>query len=85
VLGLDSKIGSLEPGKRADMIAISLDEANAIPLYSVTSQLIYALKASNVRDVWVNGRQLMRGRNVLTLDSAQVFAKAHELAARIVP
>ncbi len=85
VLGMEAKIGSLEAGKRADMITVSLNEANAIPLYSVSSQLIYSLKGSDVRDVWVNGRQIVRDRNVLTLDATQVYAKAHALAARIVP
>ena len=83
VLGLDAKIGSLEQGKRADMITLSLDEPNAIPLYGVASQIVYALKASDVRDVWINGRQIVRDRNVLTIDRAQVFAKARELAAKV--
>ena len=83
VVGLESKIGSLEPGKRADMITISLDEPNAIPLYGVASQLVYALKASAVQDVWINGRQIVRDRDVLTLNRAQVFAKAEALAAKV--
>ncbi len=83
VLGLDSKIGSLEPGKRADMITISLEEANAVPLYGVASQIVYALKGSDVRDVWVNGRQIVQDRRVLTLDQSLVFAKAFELARRV--
>ncbi len=83
VLGLDDKIGSLEPGKRADVITLSLDEPNALPLYGVASQIVYALKGADVRDVWVNGRQLVRDRNVLTLDRAEVFAKARALAAKV--
>jgi 5-methylthioadenosine/S-adenosylhomocysteine deaminase len=83
VLGLDSKIGSLEPGKRADMITISLNEANAVPLYDVTSQLVYALKASDVQDVWVNGKQLVDTRRPLTLNSSEIYAHARTLAARV--
>jgi len=83
VLGLDSKIGSLEPGKRADMITISLDEANAVPLYDVTSQLVYALKASDVQDVWVNGRQLIESRRPLTLNAEEIYTHARALAARV--
>ena len=83
VLGLEAKIGSLEAGKRADMITISLDEPNAVPLYGVASQLVYALKASDVRDVWINGREVVNNRDVLTLNREQVLAKARELAAKV--
>ena len=83
VLGFDTKIGSLEPGKRADMITISLNEPNAVPMYGVASQIVYALKASDVQDVWINGRQIVRDRNVLTLDPKQVFAKARELSNKV--
>ena len=83
VLGLDSKIGSLETGKRADMITINIDEPNAVPLYDVTSQLVYALKANDVQDVWVNGRQLVRGGRPLTLNPEEIYRHARELAARV--
>lgn len=83
VIGQEARLGSLEPGKRADMITLSLDEPNGVPLYDVTSQIVYALKASDVRDVWVNGRQIVRDRKVLTLNEAQVLAKARELAERV--
>ncbi len=83
VLGLDAKIGSLEAGKRADFITIALDQPNAVPLYGVASQIVYALKASDVRDVWINGRLIVRDRRVLTLNADEVLAKARELAARV--
>jgi 5-methylthioadenosine/S-adenosylhomocysteine deaminase len=47
--GMDKEIGSLEIGKRADMISVDLDAPNAVPMYDVYSQLVYALKGSNVR------------------------------------
>ena len=83
VLGLDSKIGSLEPGKRADMITIGLDEPNAVPLYDVTSQLVYALKESDVQDVWVNGRQIVERGSSLTLNPDEIYRHARALAARV--
>ena len=55
-LGIDKEIGSLEPGKRADLISVRLDAPHAVPMYDVYSQLAYALKASDVTDVMVNGR-----------------------------
>jgi 5-methylthioadenosine/S-adenosylhomocysteine deaminase len=82
-LGMEREIGSLETGKRADLIAIRLDEANAVPLYNVYSQLVYALKACDVRDVMVNGKLVVRNRQVLTLDAKQVLAKAAEYGAKV--
>src|SRR5215831_16444170 len=55
VLGLEKQIGSLEMGKRADLITVRLDRANAVPVYDPVSDLVYALKAEDVRDVMVNG------------------------------
>ncbi|MBI1896810.1 MAG: amidohydrolase [Acidobacteria bacterium] len=75
-LGLANEIGSLEPGKRADLITISLREPHAVPLFNVYSQLVYALKGSDVRDVMINGRLVVRDRRVLTLNAAEILAKA---------
>ena len=83
VLGLQGQIGSLEPGKRADMISISLDRPNAVPLYDPISQLVYALKASDVRDVMVNGKPVVRDRQLLTLDWNQILGKAREFQAKV--
>lgn len=83
-LGIEKLTGSLEAGKRADMIAISLEEPRATPMYNVYSQIVYALKGSDVRDVMVNGKQIVRNRQVLTLKSAEVIAKAKEYQRRIL-
>jgi 5-methylthioadenosine/S-adenosylhomocysteine deaminase len=82
-LGLDREIGSLEAGKRADFIAVSLGGAHAWPMYGVESQLAYALKGSDVSDVWVNGRQVVANRRHLTLDARQIRAKVEEFASRV--
>ncbi len=82
-LGLERQIGSLEPGKCADLITIRLDQPNGVPLYDVYSQMVYALKGSNVRDVMVNGKMLVRDGKPLTLDPAQVLSKAREFQRRI--
>ncbi|MDQ6678757.1 MAG: amidohydrolase family protein, partial [Acidobacteriota bacterium] len=68
VFGLEAKIGSLEPGKQADLITVRLDGPNAIPLYNVESQLVYALKANDVADVMVAGKWLVRDGKCLTLN-----------------
>jgi 5-methylthioadenosine/S-adenosylhomocysteine deaminase len=82
-LGMEKEIGSLEMGKRADLITVRLDAPHAVPLYDVYSHLVYALKASDVGDVMVNGKLIVRNRRVLTFDQALATAKAREFGARI--
>jgi 5-methylthioadenosine/S-adenosylhomocysteine deaminase len=82
-LGMEKEIGSIEPTKRADLIAVRLDRPNAVPLYDVYSQMVYALKGSDVRDVMVNGRLVVRDAQALTVDSKQVIAKAEEFGRKV--
>lgn len=82
-LHMDDKIGSIEKGKRADIVAVRLDAPHALPMYNVYSQLVYALKSSDVSDVMVNGRAIVRDRKMLTLDRAAVMAKAAEYGERV--
>jgi 5-methylthioadenosine/S-adenosylhomocysteine deaminase len=82
-LSLDKETGSLEPGKRADLITVALDAPNGVPLFDVYSQLVYALKGSEVRDVMVNGRLIVRERQSLTLDRATILAKAEQMRAAV--
>jgi 5-methylthioadenosine/S-adenosylhomocysteine deaminase len=82
-LGLDKEIGSLETGKRADMIEVRLDRPNAVPLYDAISQMVYALKGEDVRDVMVNGKPVVRDAKILTLDEAAILAKAEEYRVRV--
>jgi 5-methylthioadenosine/S-adenosylhomocysteine deaminase len=77
-VGLEKEIGSLEGGKRADMIFVRINTPNAVPMYNVYSQFVYAVKGSDVRHVMVNGKLVVRDRNVLTLKVPQVLAKAEE-------
>jgi len=82
-LGMEKEIGSLEPGKRADLISIRLDRPNAVPLYNVYSQMVYALKGDDVEDVMVNGKLLVKDAQALTLNSAQIEAKAREYREQV--
>ena len=82
-LRLDNMIGSLEKNKRADMIFVSLAEPHAVPIYNVYSQLVYALKASDVTDVMVNGRPIVNDRKILTVDMKATMAKAAEYQERV--
>ena len=82
-LGLEKEIGSLEPGKRADLIVVRIDRPNAQPLYDPISQMVYALKADDVTDVMVNGKPVVRDAKILTLNQPQILAKAAEYRTRI--
>src|SRR5882724_5982214 len=77
-LHMEKEIGSLEPGKKADLIIISLDEPNAVPMYDIYAQLAYALKGSDVETVVIGGRVVMRDRKLLTIDEPRVLEKARE-------
>jgi 5-methylthioadenosine/S-adenosylhomocysteine deaminase len=75
-LGLDQVIGSLTVGKAADFIAINLDEIETLPTYHPESHVIYAASRNQVTDVWVAGKQLMKNRELLTLNEKEIKAKA---------
>ena len=77
-LHMDKEIGSLEPGKKADLILISLDEPNAVPMYDIYAQLAYALKASDVETVVIGGKVVMRDRKLLTVNEEQAIQRARE-------
>jgi 5-methylthioadenosine/S-adenosylhomocysteine deaminase len=77
-LHMDKDIGSLEPGKKADVILISLDEPNAVPMYNVYSQLAYTLKASDVETVVIGGRVVMENHKLLTVDEQAAIDKARD-------
>jgi 5-methylthioadenosine/S-adenosylhomocysteine deaminase len=81
-------IGTLEPGKRADLILVNLDPLHNSPRFhrhrdAVYAQLVYAGKSTDVSDVMVNGRWLMRDRQLTTLDEKELLAQAEEYAHRI--
>jgi 5-methylthioadenosine/S-adenosylhomocysteine deaminase len=82
-LGLEKQIGSLETGKRADLVVVSTAAARLTPLYDPVSHLVYAARGDDVQTVMVNGRILMRDRKVLTLDESAVLAEARTFAARV--
>jgi 5-methylthioadenosine/S-adenosylhomocysteine deaminase len=84
VLGLADKIGSLETGKRADIAIIDLQQVKVQPVYSVESAIVYAASGSSVVTTICDGKILMRGGKVLTVDVAAVMAKAAEYRSKIL-
>lgn len=87
-INMSHLIGSLEPGKRADVIVIELGRLHSSPRYyyasdAIYSHLVYSAHAEDVRDVLVDGRWLMNDRHMLTVDEVAVLQAAQELASRI--
>ena len=82
-LGMESQIGSLETGKRADLILIDVSGARQTPMYDPVSHLVYVARGDDVRTTIVNGRILMRDRKVLTLNEAEVIRDAREWATKV--
>jgi 5-methylthioadenosine/S-adenosylhomocysteine deaminase len=83
VLGLADRIGSIEVGKRADLIAVSMASARQTPLYDPVSHLVYTTRGSDVRTTIVDGRVLMREGQVVTLDRSKVLAAARRMADKV--
>jgi 5-methylthioadenosine/S-adenosylhomocysteine deaminase len=82
-LRMDKLIGSIEKGKRADIITLRADQPHAVPMYNVYSELAFALQGSDVTDVMVNGKEIVHDRQMLTLNAAQVLAKAAEYQVKV--
>jgi len=82
-LGMERMIGSLEPGKRADLIVVSMSAARQTPMYDPLSHLVYTTRGDDVRTTIVNGKILMREGKVLTLNEPAVLAEARKLAADV--
>jgi 5-methylthioadenosine/S-adenosylhomocysteine deaminase len=82
-LHMDSDIGSLEEGKRADLVIVGLDSLHQTPRYSIYSHLVYATKASDVRTVVIEGRVVMRERRLLTLNETLIKQKARAIRERV--
>jgi 5-methylthioadenosine/S-adenosylhomocysteine deaminase len=82
-LGLDKATGSLEPGKRADVIVIDTNKPHLTPMYNLYSHLVYAACGNDVDTSVINGRMVMENRQLLTLDVAKVMADVNRIADEI--
>ncbi len=83
-LHMEREIGSLEVGKRADLVVLDTDVLNQTPLYNIYSDLVYAAKAADVRTVIIEGRIVMRDRSLQTLDEKDIKARARSFRERII-
>jgi 5-methylthioadenosine/S-adenosylhomocysteine deaminase len=82
-IGLGDDVGSLEKGKRADIIQVAFDDVHHVPTFDVISHLVYVTDEQDVASVVVDGALLMRDGEFLTLDTDRITAEANALAARI--
>lgn len=80
-IGLGKQIGSLAVGKRADVIMLDLEAAHLIPLHDVYAQLVYAIGREDIHSVWINGREVIRDRQLLTADEDAIKADVQAVAA----
>lgn len=83
-LGLDNQIGKLQKGYKADMIIINLEAAHQIPRYDIVANLVYAGQASDVDTVIIDGKIVMKNRQIVTLNEAEVINKVKKIAARLM-
>jgi 5-methylthioadenosine/S-adenosylhomocysteine deaminase len=82
-LGLDGQVGSLEPGKRADIIALDMRGPHLQPWHEVAATLVYSAKAADVRHVWVDGRQVVRDRRAMLADIDEVYLNVGRICRRL--
>jgi 5-methylthioadenosine/S-adenosylhomocysteine deaminase len=83
VVGQQARIGSLEAGKRADLIIVGMSRPRQQPLFDPVAQIVYASRGDDVETTIVNGRVLMRNRKMLTLDEPRVLSDARAAAAQV--
>ncbi|MGR6836222.1 amidohydrolase [Syntrophomonas erecta] len=84
VIGLENEIGTLEKGKKADIILMNLGAAHMVPRYDIMANIVYASEASDVNTVIIDGELVMQDRQLLTLNEAEILNRCKEIAARLV-
>ena len=83
VLGLRDKIGSLEPGKKADIIILDWKQAHLTPVYNYYSHLVYSATGHDVRTVMVDGRVIMDDRQILTVNEKEIISEVEKIGEKI--
>ena len=84
VLGLENEIGTLEPGKKADMIFIKTDKLHMCPANDVCANLVYSSNGADVESVMIDGKVIMQNRKMLNLDEKQVMRQVKKIAKRLL-
>lgn len=84
VLGAEKEIGSIEPGKKADLVLLETESVNMFPIYNVYSAIVYSASASNVDSVWVDGKRLVKNHRLLCADLTAERKKLSEAMGEFV-
>ena len=84
VIGLENRIGTIEPGKKADIIIVDTHSPHMTPMYNPYSQLVYSATGGDVRDVIINGNIVYKDRRFTNLDSAEIMDEVKRLCRRII-
>lgn len=84
VLGMENEIGTLEPGKKADMIFIKTDKLHMCPANDVCANLVYSSNGADVESVMIDGKVIMQNRKMLNLDEKQVMRQVKKIAKRLL-
>jgi 5-methylthioadenosine/S-adenosylhomocysteine deaminase len=83
ILGLHKELGTIEVGKKADIIVVDQESPHLVPLYNPLSCLVYSANGSDVKDVVVNGRILLKNRIFQTLDPNEIMKKVTAISRKI--
>jgi 5-methylthioadenosine/S-adenosylhomocysteine deaminase len=83
VLGLEKEIGTIEEGKKADIIVVDLNSPHLCPLYDPFSAIVYSADGADVKDVVVNGRVLMKDRQFTTLNPVEIMERVKDISKEI--
>lgn len=83
VLGMDQLIGSIETGKKADIIILDMNQPHLTPLYNYYSQIVYTARGADVKTSIINGRMVMKDRRLLTIDTDMAMKNVRSIAAQI--
>ena len=84
VLGIDEVTGSIEVGKKADIIILDVDKPHLTPMYSPFSHLVYAVRGHDVKHTIINGSIVMEDRRIGTLDTTEIMARAKEKSVKVL-
>ena len=83
VIGLENRVGTIEAGKRADIIIVDTNTPHMTPLYNPYSQLVYSATGGDVRDVIVNGKIVYRDRQFITLERDEIMSEVRRITRRL--
>jgi 5-methylthioadenosine/S-adenosylhomocysteine deaminase len=83
VIGLADQVGAIEPGYLADIILVDVSGPHVQPLHSITASLVYATRASDVQTVIVDGKVIMRDRQLLTLNKSEIISQVNQAMNRL--